>query len=563
MNTQQQPKFLMIAGGVISGVGKGIATASIAKIFQEYGYKVTIIKIDPYLNYDAGTLRPTEHGEVWVTYDGGEIDQDLGTYERFLNSAIPKQNNITSGQVYKAVIDNERQGKYLGQTVQFIPHIIQEVVDRIIAAAKGFDIALVEIGGTVGDYENVPFLFALKWLERTYGVGSVLYALVTYLPVPSHIHEMKTKPTQQAVRMLAEQGILPDFIICRAEVPVDDMRKKKIEECVHIPLEHLIASPNVQVVYEIPLIFERQNVGLLFLKAFGLPVKKQPDWAAWQKRVDTLIKKKTVLKIGVVGKYLDIGDFSLTDSYLSIHHALLHAAAENEVSIEIVWLNAQDFESADAAPWHILQEVAGVIVPGGFGTAGVEGKIAVIEYVRAHNIPFLGLCYGLQLAVVAFARYQCNMKEAHTTEVDQHTPFPVVTLLDSQKNDMAQGRYGATMRLGDYAAYIEPDSLTYRLYKNADRVAFKNNKSIIVERHRHRYEVNPEYIKTLEDAGLSLVGHSFDANGTMLIENIELKTHPFFVATQAHPEFTSRFGDPNPLFYGFVQAMKRADISNH
>jgi CTP synthase len=562
MKTQQQPKFLMIAGGVISGVGKGVATASIAKIFQEYGYKVTVIKVDPYLNYDAGTLRPTEHGEVWVTYDGGEIDQDLGTYERFLNISIPKHNNITSGQIYKTVIDNERQGKYLGQTVQFIPHIIQEVVDRIVFAAKGFDIALVEIGGTVGDYENVPFLFALKWLERAYGVGSVLYALVTYLPVPSHIHEMKTKPTQQAVRMLAEQGILPDFIICRAELPVDDMRKKKIEECVHIPLEHLIASPNVQSVYEIPLIFESQNVGLLLLKAFGLPAKKKPDWTAWQKRVDILTKKKIVLKVGVIGKYLDIGDFSLTDSYLSINHALLHAAAENEVSIEVIWLNAQDFELANA-PWHILKELAGVIVPGGFGTAGVEGKIAVIEYVRKQKIPFLGLCYGLQLAVVAFARYQCNMQGAHTTEVDQQTPFPVVTLLDSQKDDIAQGRYGATMRLGDYSAYIESNSLTYNLYKAAHRLTIKDNKSIIVERHRHRYEVNPEYIEILQKAGLDLVGYSFDKNGTMLIENIELKTHPFFLATQAHPEFTSRFGDPNPLFYGFLQAMKQVYSINN
>ncbi|HTM06628.1 MAG TPA: CTP synthase [Patescibacteria group bacterium] len=550
----QQPKFLMIAGGVISGVGKGVATASIAKIFQEYGYKVTVIKIDPYLNYDAGTLRPTEHGEVWVTHDGGEIDQDLGTYERFLNITIPKHNNITSGQIYKTVIENERQGKYLGQTVQFIPHIIQEVVDRIVAATKGSDIALIEIGGTVGDYENVPFLFALKWLERLYGVGSVLYALVTYLPVPSHIHEMKTKPTQQAVRMLAEQGILPDFIICRAEMPIDGMRKKKIEECVHIPLEHIIAAPNVKSVYEMPIIFEKQNVGSLFLKAFGLPIKKQPDWTTWQRRVNTLLQKKSVLKIGVVGKYLDIGNFSLTDSYLSIHHALLHAAAESGISIEIIWLNAHDFESNNA-PWHIVQQVAGIIVPGGFGAAGIEGKIAVIEYVRKHNIPFLGLCYGLQLAVVAFARYQCNLKDAHTTEIDPQTPFPVVTLLDSQQNAVAQGRYGATMRLGDYSAFIDQDSLTYRLYKTGDRIVVQNDKCTVVERHRHRYEVNPAYINTLQKAGLALVGHSFDKNGTILIENIELKTHPFFIATQAHPEFTSRFGDPNPLFYGFVQAM--------
>lgn len=553
----QQPKFLMIAGGVISGVGKGVATASIGKILQEYGYSVTIIKVDPYLNYDAGTLRPTEHGEVWVTYDGGEIDQDLGTYERFLNISIPKHNNITSGQVYKTVIDDERQGKYLGQTVQFIPHIIQAIVDRIAKAAEGFDIALVEIGGTVGDYENVPFLFALKWLERTYGVGSVVYTLVTYLPVPGHIHEMKTKPTQQAVRMLAEQGIFPDFIICRAEVPIDDMRKKKIEECAHVPREHLIAAPNISSVYEMPLIFEKQNVGLLFLKAFGLTAKKQPDWSLWEKRVAVLKQKHTILKIGIVGKYLGAGDFSLTDSYLSIHHALLHAATEHNISVDIVWLNAQDFESEDA-PWSSLDAIDGVIVPGGFGASGVEGKIAVIDYVRKHKIPFLGLCYGLQLAVVAFARYRCNMNQAHTTEVNLNTPFPVITLLHSQADDMKQGKYGATMRLGDYPAYIDINSATYSLYKNANRLSFKDNKSTIIERHRHRYEVNPMYVDELKSKGLMIVGHSFDDNGTLLVENIELEEeHPFFIATQAHPEFTSRFGSPNPLFYGFLAAIQK------
>lgn len=556
MKTQQQPKFLMVAGGVISGVGKGVATASIAKILQEYGYKVTIIKIDPYLNYDAGTLRPTEHGEVWVTYDGGEIDQDLGTYERFLNISIPKHNNITSGQVYKTVIDDERQGKYLGQTVQFIPHIIQAIVDRISKAAEGFDIALVEIGGTVGDYENVPFLFALKWLERTYGVGSVIYTLVTYLPVPGHIHEMKTKPTQQAIRMLSEQGIFPDFIVCRAEVPIDDMRRKKIEECAHVSWDHLIASPNVESVYEMPLIFENQNVGPLLLKAFDLPIKKEPDWSLWQDRVSILKQKKSTIKIGIVGKYLGAGDFSLTDSYLSIHHALLHAAAESKVTVEIVWLNAQDFEAKNPS-WHLCEGVDGIIVPGGFGSSGVEGKIAVIEYVRQKQIPFLGLCYGLQLAVVAFARHKCAMSEAHTTEVNQHTPYPVVTLLDSQKTDMQQGKYGATMRLGNYAAYIEPASLTYSLYKNANRVHIKDNKPVIVERHRHRYEVNPNYVQKLKEQGLIIAGYSFDCNGTLLVENIELREHPFFVATQAHPEFTSRFEDPNPLFYGFVQVIKK------
>ncbi|HXW86377.1 MAG TPA: CTP synthase, partial [Candidatus Bathyarchaeia archaeon] len=343
MNTKL-PRFIVVAGGVISGVGKGVATASIGKIVKEYGYSVTVIKIDPYINYDAGTLRPTEHGEVWVTEDGGEIDQDLGTYERFLDQNIPKKNNITTGQIYKTVIDKERRGEYLGQTVQFIPHIIDEIITRIKDAALGSDIAIVEVGGTVGDYENVPFLYALKALERELGADHVLYMLVTYLPVPGHIHEMKTKPTLQAVRLLGEQGILPDFIICRSHVPLDHIRRKKIEESAHIRSDCIIAAPDVESVYEMPLIFENQDLGKKILHHFRLAVYTQPEWQQWKNFVKHIIHPEKKRRIAIIGKYQDIGDYSLTDSYISIYHALIHTGASVGIGIDIEWINAQDFE---------------------------------------------------------------------------------------------------------------------------------------------------------------------------------------------------------------------------
>ncbi|BDC34413.1 CTP synthetase [Candidatus Dependentiae bacterium Noda2021] len=435
-------KFIVVAGGVISGVGKGVTTASLGKILQKYGYSVTLIKIDPYINYDAGTLRPTEHGEVWVTEDGGEIDQDLGTYERFINLDISKKNNITTGQIYKTVIDRERAGQYLGQTVQFVPHILDEIKQRIISASQGKDFAIVELGGTVGDYENTPFLFALKSLEREIGSDAMAYCLVTYLPVPDHAPEMKTKPTQQAIRLLGQEGILPDFIICRAKFALDETRKKKIESSAYVSSDHVICAPDIETVYEMPLFFEQEKLGLKILNHFKLTPIQNPDWSVWTQLVNAIKNPAHTIKIAIIGKYLESGDYSLTDSYLSIEQALVHAAAHKNVGFDIEWINAQEFEQHPDSIQR-LAEYDGIIIPGGFGNSGVEGKIAAISYARINKIPLLGLCYGLQLAVVEYARNVAGLQGAHTIEVNQNTPYPVITLLEYQRKIMDERSFGA------------------------------------------------------------------------------------------------------------------------
>ncbi|MBW2976277.1 CTP synthase [Candidatus Woesearchaeota archaeon] len=564
-------KFIIITGGVISGVGKGVTTAAIGKILQEYGCKVTAVKIDPYINYDAGTLRPTEHGEVWVTDDGGEIDQDLGNYERFFNTDIPKINNITTGQVYKAVIDRERSGAYLGETVQLIPHIPNEIKHRIKKASRGCDVCLVEIGGTVGDYENIPYLFTVKSLEREIGKENIVYALVTYLPIPSHVEEMKTKPTQQAIRMLSENGIIPDFIICRAKKPLDKVRKRKIELYANIKSEHVISEPDIDTIYQIPLDLEKEKLGIKILKELKLRPKKKPDLGNWQKLVDRIKKSEKETKIAIVGKYIDIGDYNLADSYISINQALIHAGAQLDTKVSIYWLDSKTFENGDKAI-NKLKEFDGIIIPGGFGSSGVEGKIKAINFARENNIPFLGLCYGLQLAVVEFARNACSLKNANTTEVDPKTLYPVVDILPSQKQLMQESRYGGTMRLGAYAAVLKENSRVLQLYKerlrqDAERLKnikegfrlgiIQKDKPVILERHRHRYEVNPKYLSLLEKKGLIFSGFHIRRDKTHLAEFIELEKHKFFVATQAHPEFKSRLEDPAPLFLGFVQACKK------
>ncbi len=543
-------KFVVVVGGVISGVGKGVTTAALGKILKEHGYTTTLIKIDPYLNYDAGTLRPTEHGEVWVTDDGGEIDQDLGTYERFLDEDIPKCNNITTGQIYKAVLDRERRGDYLGQTVQCIPHIPDEIVRRIKQASDGYDIAIIEIGGVVGDYENKPFLFAMRSLERQIGASNMAYILVAYLPIPSHLEEMKTKPAQQAVKLLNEEGISPDFIICRAKYPLDEVRKRKIELYATIDSDHVISAPDIHTIYQIPLDLELENMGVKVLKKLGLSSRHTPDWSRWQQLVTSIKKPHKRITIAIVGKYFDVGDFSLTDSYLSIYQALIHASAECDAGVTIQWIDAKTFE-ADPAQLQRLDACHGVIIPGGFGASGVEGKIAAISYVRTHAIPYLGICYGMQLAAVEYARTVCGLVGAHTAEVDATTPHPIIDLLVTQKLVMDNQDYGGTMRLGAYSAVVTPGSLVERLYRAAGRLHEGN---MVFERHRHRYEVNPAYVALLESQGLHFSGYHASSGGVKLMEFLEVPQHPFFVATQAHPEFKSRLGNPNPLFFGFVQA---------
>ncbi|MCX6815768.1 MAG: CTP synthase [Candidatus Aenigmarchaeota archaeon] len=564
-------RFIFVTGGVISGVGKGLATASIAKILQQYGYTATAVKIDPYINYDAGTLRPTEHGEVWVTDDGGEIDQDLGNYERFLGFELPKKNNITTGQVYKELIDKERRGEFLGQTVEVIPHVPNEIKRRIKEAGSGFDFVVVEVGGTIGDYQNLPYLFAAKGLELEFGKNNVAYVLVTYLPVPSNIGEMKTKPTQQAIRMLNEAGIFPDFVLCRAPVPLDDVRKKKLETNANIDADNVISAPDVDNIYKVPLNLESEDLGKKLLKHFGVMPLAEPDWTNWKRLVENMNHPKKTVNIAMVGKYIDIGHFSLTDSYISVNQALLHAGAEFSVKVNIDWVDAKKIEKEGT---DCLKVYDGIVVPGGFGASGVEGKIKAIEYTRTHNLPFLGLCYGLQLAVAEYARNVCGMQTANTTEVDPNTICPVIDILPTQKSILAEGRYGASMRLGAYAAILKEKSRVLDLYKRTGRLeedlkrieeikkngqAFRlgiidGQHNVVIERHRHRYEVNPTFVQELEKAGLVFSGFHHREDGTKLMEYIELPNHRFFVATQAHPEFKSRLGNPSPLFFGFIEA---------
>ena len=575
-------KYIVVVGGVISGVGKGVTTASIGKILKEYGYSVTAVKIDPYINVDAGTLRPTEHGEVWVTDDGGEIDQDLGNYERFLDIDVPKMNNLTTGQVYKHVIDKERRGEYLGQTVQFIPHIPEEIKKRVKDAGKGYDFVLVEIGGTVGDYENIPFLFAMKEMERELGINSFIYVLVTYLFAPRHIEEMKTKPTQQAIRMLTESsGIFPDFILCRSAEKLDQVRKKKIEIYANISADNVISAPDVKSIYQIPLNFHKEKIGEKILKKFDLPKGKKATFSNWKKWTDNIVSPKETIKIAIVGKYVNSGSFTLTDSYLSIKEALTHAGAHLSTRVEIEWFNAESLKK-NPKNVELLKKYSGILIPGGFGKNGIEGKMIAINYARLHNVPFLGLCYGMQLALIEFARNVCGMKDANTTEVDLNTPYPIIDFMPLQKELIKNHEYGGTMRLGGYGAIISKDSIVYDLYKSLKRIEkdkekiknfakdkehkfrlgkFNKDKDImILERHRHRYEVNPKYIERLEKKGIVFSGFHQRLDGARLMEFIELKDHKFFVATQAHPEFKSRLNDPSPLFYGFVKScMKKKE----
>lgn len=560
-------KYVVVIGGVLSGVGKGIATASIGRILTEYGYKTTAIKIDPYINYNAGTLSVTEHGEIWVTNDGGEIDQDLGSYERFLGADIPKTNNMTTGQIYKTIIERERKGKYLGETVQFIPHVPDEIKSRIRTVAKGYNITLIEIGGTVGDFENVPFLFAIKGIEREIGKENLIYVLITYMPVPSHIGEMKTKPTQQAIKSLQENGIIPDIILCRGREPLDDIRRKKIEIYANIKREFIISAPDIELVYDVPINFEREGLGRKILTKLYLEPKKEPNWSEWNARLNKLRSSDTTLIIGIVSKDREMKDLVLHDIYISINEALIHAGSKLGIKPKVQWINPKEVEQKGP---DILKGCDGIIIPTGFDTIGIEGKIISIQYVRENKIPFLGICLGMQLAAVEYARNVVKLKDAHTQEIDPTTPYPIVTLLPFQQKAMNGSVYEETMRLGAYAAYLKPGTLVYELYKEEGRIEKDMQESLpqervgksplyppyeyVIERHRHRYDIAPQIVKTLEEAGLVFSGYHYRVDDVKVPEFLELPGHPFFVATQAHPEFRSRFLNPSPLFLGFLKA---------
>ncbi len=528
-------KYVFVFGGVISGVGKGVVTASIAAMLQKRGLKVTVVKIDPYINIDAGTMRPTEHGEVWVTEDGGEIDQDFGHYERFLNINLLKANNITTGQVYKKIIEDERAGKYLGKTVQFIPHVLDQIIERIEKSAKGFDVCLVESGGVVGDYENIPFMFAFRRLALKKPEDSCS-VLVVYLPTPNHLGEMKTKPAQHAIKSVRELGINPDFIICRSEQAVDELRKQKIADYSNILPENIISSPNVKNIYSIPLLFEKQDLGKKVTEKLGLKTC-EPDWSDWQALLNKKLSKKLV--IGLVSKYYKTGDFELPDSYVSIIQALKHSANHLGVNLELIWISGEKIEE-NPEKLKELNEADGVVVLPGFGGKGVEGKIKAIQWLRENNKPFLGICYGMQLAVVEFARNVCGLSEAHSTELSPDTKNPVINTLPEQGEILKKCAYGATMRLGSHPARLDKNSLIHSFYDS----------ETVWERHRHRYEVNPEYVEKLDGKGLWFSGKSPDGK---LVEFMELRNHPCFVGTQAHPEYKSRFTQPSPFYTGFLK----------
>lgn len=533
-------KYIFICGGVMSGIGKGVTTASIGKILQSSGFRVSAVKIDPYLNVDAGTMNPTEHGEVFVTEDGMECDQDIGNYERFLNKNILRDNYMTSGLVYQTVISRERNLEYGGKCVEVIPHIPEEIIRRLDNAARKskVDFLLVEIGGTVGEYQNILFLEAGRML-RLQRPNEVLFVLVSWLPIPDMIGEMKTKPTQYATRSLNGMGIQPDIIIARSTRPLDEPRKQKLSISCNILEKDVISAPDISSIYEAPLNFERDNLSTRILEKFDMKPRKA-DLSDWKKFVKKIHNGHKAIKIGIVGKYFHTGDFILSDAYLSVIEAIKHAAWEHNRKPVITWLDAESYEK-DARKLAELKKYDGIVIPGGFGNRGVEGKIQVIKYIREKNIPFLGLCYGLQLATIEYARNVCKLKDANTTEVNPHTKYPVIHTLPEQLMNIQEKKMGGSMRLGSYTCETLPNTKANRAY----------GAKLITERHRHRYEVNNDYRDILEKNGLTFSGINPERN---LIEIIELKNHPFFLATQFHPEFKSRPLAPHPLFLAFMKA---------
>lgn len=533
--------FIFVTGGVMSGIGKGVTVASTARILKDHGFRVSAVKIDPYLNVDAGTMNPTEHGEVFVTDDGIETDQDMGNYERFLDENLYGTNYMTSGLVYKTVIERERAMGYGGRSVQIIPHITDEVERRLMKVAKdqNADFVLVEIGGTVGEYENLLFLETGRIMKLKMP-GKVLFMLVSYFPIPDMIGEMKTKPTQHATRSLNYAGIQPDIIIARSTRPLDDVRKKKVSVFCNLDPRDVISAPDFKgSIYEIPLNFEKDALCKRILEKLNVRPRKKKD-KKWETLVKTIKSSTKPVKIGIVGKYFGTGDFTLSDSYLSVIEAVKHAAWAVKRKPEITWLNAENYED-DPKALEELKRFDGIIVPGGFGSRGVEGKISAIRYCRENDIPFLGLCYGLQLAVIEFARHVCGLGDAHTTEVEPHTPQPVIATMPEQLTNIKEKKMGGSMRLGAYKCKLAPNSICRKLY-GAD---------VISERHRHRYEVNNNYRLHLEKEGLLIAGSNPERK---LVEVIELPDKKFFVATQFHPEFRSRPLTPHPLFKGFISA---------
>ena len=530
---QNNTKFIFVTGGVTSSLGKGIISASLAKLLQARGYTATIQKLDPYINVDPGTLNPYEHGECYVTDDGAETDLDLGHYERFLNVPTSRANNVTTGRIYQNVIEKERKGDYLGKTVQVIPHITDEIKSRIKELGKTgqFQFVITEIGGTVGDIESLPYIEAVRQLKWELG-HSCMVVHLTLLPYLSTTGELKTKPTQHSVKLLLESGVQPDVLVCRAEHALNKDIRRKLALFCNVEVDAVIEARDASSIYEVPLLMEKEHLDAIVLKKLGLDnATTQADLTQWRQFLHKLHHPKKEIKIGLIGKYVE-----LKDSYKSISEAFVHAGAVNECKVVVEWIHSENLTEENIA--EKLKNLKGILVAPGFGSRGIEGKILSIKYARENNIPFLGICLGMQCAVIEFARNVLGLKDAHSREMNPATSSPVIDLLEAQKNI---SHMGGTMRLGAYPCHVEEGTLASKIYHESD----------ITERHRHRYEFNNEYTKQFEAAGLVLSGVNQVAG---LVEIIEIKKHPFFIGVQFHPEYKSTVEKPHPLFVAFVQA---------
>ncbi|PSB00751.1 CTP synthase [Merismopedia glauca] len=525
-------KFVFVTGGVVSSIGKGIVAASLGRLLKSRNYSVSILKLDPYINVDPGTMSPFQHGEVFVTEDGAETDLDLGHYERFTDTAMSRLNSVTTGSIYQAVINKERRGDYQGGTVQVIPHITNEIKERIHRVAKNTnpDVVIVEIGGTVGDIESLPFLEAIRQFRKEVGRDRVVYMHVTLIPWIASAGEMKTKPTQHSVKELRSIGIQPDVLVCRCDRPLPSGLKQKLSEFCDVAVESVVTSPDVKSIYEVPLILEREGLAHQVLELLHLE-QRPLDLTRWQTLVERLYHPAHRLTIALVGKYV-----RLNDAYLSVIEALRHAGIASNCEVEVKWIDSEDIQT-EGAEIH-LKDVDGIVVPGGFGIRGVDGKIAAIKYAREQQIPFLGLCLGMQCSVIEWARDLAGLTDAHSAEFDSETSNPVINLLPEQQDVVD---LGGTMRLGLYACRLTPNTLAFKLYQD----------EVIYERHRHRYEFNNAYRQLFLEHGYLVSGTSPDGR---LVEMIELPNHPFFIACQFHPEFQSRPSTPHPLFKGLVEA---------
>lgn len=541
-------RYIFVTGGVVSSLGKGIAASSLAAILEARGLKVTLLKLDPYINIDPGTMSPYQHGEVFVTEDGAETDLDLGHYERFVRTKMLKHNNFTSGRIYDSVIRKERRGDYLGATVQVIPHITDEIKRRIKLGANDVDVALVEIGGTVGDIESLPFLEAIRQMRIELGSANCLFIHLTLLPYVKTAGELKTKPTQHSVKELRSIGIQPDILICRSEMPMPTVEREKIALFTNVEKRGVVALPDVASIYQVPLELYKQGVDDIVIEKLQLKVKPA-DLSEWQAVIEAEANPESTVTIAMIGKY----DFA--DAYKSLLEALKHAGIKTRTKVNIEYLDAEAIEKRGMAQ---LQNFDAILVPGGFGERGIEGKILAAQYARENNIPYLGICLGMQVAMLEYARHKANMAGAHSTEFDKKSPYPVVALITEWKT--AEGGvekrdehsdFGGTMRLGGYLCKLVPGTKTHLLYQ----------KDTIMERHRHRYEVNNQLVPQLEQAGMKISGRSVDGG---LVEMIELPNHPWFIGCQFHPEFTSTPRDGHPLFTGFIEAAKlQAKVKNH